>query len=69
MTERVQIKLGASPGPDNHVVINGVDVVNRIRGLSLSANRDGVPTLTLEYECVDGINWEGDVFVHHNCPL
>jgi hypothetical protein len=68
--QRVQITAGATSGPDNKVIIDGVDITNRLAGFSFTTGgRNDAPTLTLEYMCVEGIEIEGVAFVRHQCPL
>jgi hypothetical protein len=66
----VQITTGPVSDPENKVVIDGVDITNRLRGFSFSTGRrNDAATLTLEYVCVEGIEIEGVAYVRHQCPI
>ena len=64
----IRLRIGP-PGPDNLIEIDGVNVADRIRGLTFQADRHSVPTLTLEYVCIGTADISGDAQVIHNCPL
>jgi hypothetical protein len=67
----VQITAGATPGPENKVVIDGVDITNRVRSIRFEAgaDRNSVTTLVVEYLCIEGVEVDGIAYVRHNCPL
>ena len=65
----VKLTLPAVRGADASIVVDGKDLTNRVREITVRASTSDVTTVEIEYVCIEGVEIDGTARVIHNCPL
>jgi hypothetical protein len=66
----VRLKLPAVAGHSGAVIeVGGEDIAHRVRDITVTAGVDELTRIEINYMCQEGVDVDGEAYVHHVCPL